>query len=99
LTSLHADSSAARLQERIRVDRQRIAKGERLLYHATWTDKPDGASDVTIEELPLIHLYVPDHDRVPDGARGLIARTLAVDPAAFDVVVRPPRLTPGVVDA
>jgi hypothetical protein len=99
LTTLSADSSAARLEARIRGDRRRIARGERPLYHATWSDKPDGSSDVTIQELPLIHLYVPDHDRVPDGARGLIARTLAVDAASFDVVVRPPRLTPGVVDA
>jgi hypothetical protein len=99
LTTVHADSSAGRLQTRIRGDRRRIAKGERPVYHATWATKGDGSADVTIEELPLIHLYVPGHERVPDGARGLIAQTLDVDAASFDVVVRPPRLTPGVVDA
>jgi hypothetical protein len=78
------------LQTRIRADQRRIARGERPVYHATWTDKADGSADVTIEELPLIHLFVPDHDRVADGARGLIARTLALDAALFDVVVREP---------
>jgi hypothetical protein len=90
LTTVRSDSSASRLQARIRADRRRVAKGERPVYHATWADKHDGSSDVTIVELPLIHLYVPDHDRVQDGARGLIARTLAVDPASFDVLVREP---------
>jgi len=47
-------------------------------------------ADVTIRELPIIHLFVPDHSRVPDGARGLIARTLAVDEASFDLVTEPP---------
>jgi len=44
--------------------------------------------DVTIRELPIIHLFVPDHLGVPEGARGLIARTLGVDPASFDLVTR-----------
>jgi hypothetical protein len=42
--------------------------------------------DVTIRELPIVHLFVPDDRRVLDGARLLIARTLAVDPQSFDVV-------------
>ena len=99
MTAVRADSSAGRLQTRIQADQARIANGERPLYHATWETKGDGSADVTILELPIIHLFVPEPGRVPDGARGLIARTLGVDPAAFDVVVRPPRLTPGVVDA
>jgi hypothetical protein len=43
--------------------------------------------DVMITELPIIHLFVPDYARVSDGARILIARTLDVDPNAFDVAV------------
>jgi hypothetical protein len=50
----------------------------------------DGAADVTILELPIIHLFVPNHLGVPDGARGLIAGTLAVDAASFDVVIQEP---------
>ena len=55
------------------------------MYHVGSTTTPDGAVDVTIQELPIIHLFVPDHRGVPDGARGLIARTLAVDEASFDL--------------
>jgi hypothetical protein len=76
------------LRTRIRADRRRIAQGERLVYHATSSSTLDGAAEVTILELPIIHLFVPDHIRVSDGARGLIARTLAVDAASFDVVVK-----------
>ena len=68
----------------------RSAKGERPVYHVTWTMSPDGAMDVTIRELPIIHLFVPDHLGVPNGARGLIARTLAVDAASFDLVTEEP---------
>jgi hypothetical protein len=50
----------------------------------------DGAVDVTILELPIIHLFVPDQIGVPDGARSLIARTLAVDAASFDLVIQEP---------
>jgi hypothetical protein len=50
---------------------------------------PD-AVDVTILELPIVHLFVPDDRHVLDGARLLIARTLAVDPQSFDVVPAPP---------
>ena len=84
------ESSDRRLRMRIRADQRRIAKGERPLYHVTWTMSPDGAMDVTIRELPIIHLFVPDHLGVPDGARGLIARTLAVDAASFDLVTEEP---------
>ena len=56
------------------------------MYHALWTTSPDGSTgDVTIRELPIIHVFVPDRVRMLDGARGLIARTLAVDPASFDL--------------
>ena len=82
-------SSDQRLRTRIRADQQRIARGERPLYHATWKTGPE-ALDVTIRELPLIHLFVPDRLGVTDGARGLIARTLAVDAASFDLVTEEP---------
>jgi hypothetical protein len=79
-------SSYAKLQARIALDRGRIAAGERPLYQVTWTTAADGSTaDVMIEELPLIHVFVPEATRVLDGARGLIARTLGVDPASFDV--------------
>lgn len=90
MTTIPADSSAGQLQMQIRADRARIANGERPLYHATWATKGDGSADVTILELPLIHLFVPEAGRVRDGARGLIARTLGVDAATFDVVLREP---------
>jgi len=74
---------------RIRADQRRIAGGERPAYHVTWTTGAD-AVDVTIRELPLIHLFVPDPLGIPDGARGLIARTLGVDAASFDLVTEAP---------
>jgi hypothetical protein len=83
------ESSAARQAEAIARDRQRIAAGQRPAYRATWAISPDGAVDVRIAELPIIHLFVPDPGDVPDGARLVIARTLAVAPDAFDVVVAP----------
>jgi len=80
--------SDTRLQTAIAADQRRIAAGERPLYHAIWTTTPDGSTaDVTIRELPIIHLFVPDQSGVLDGARGLIARTLSVDPTSFDVVI------------
>lgn len=85
-----AESSSRRLRARVRADQRRIARGERPVYRATWTTTLDGAQDVTILELPIIHLFVPDHIGVRDGARGLIARTLAVDAASFDVVIQEP---------
>lgn len=84
-------SSAERLRAAVGIDRRRIAAGARPMYHATWVTCLDGAADVTIRELPIVHLFVPDPSGVPDGARGLIARTLAVDPASFDVVIEGPR--------
>jgi hypothetical protein len=82
---MRAESSYRRLQTRIRADQRRIAKGERPVYHVMWTTTPE-AMDVTIGELPIVHVFVPDHLRVSDGARGLIARTLGVDQASFDLV-------------
>ena len=82
--------SHRQLQTRILADQERIARGERPLYHVGWTTSPDGVLDVTIRELPIIHLFVPDHTGVPDGARGLIARTLAVDAASFDLAPEEP---------
>lgn len=60
------------------------------MYHATWATTLDGAADVTIAELPIIHVFVPDSSRIRDGARLLIARTLSIDPSTFDVVVNEP---------
>ncbi len=81
-------SSATRLRAAIDADRRRIAAGDRPLYHAIWKTTPDGAPivDVTIRELPIVHLFVPDYAGVSDGARSLIARTLDVAPTSFDVV-------------
>jgi hypothetical protein len=72
------------LRERIAEDRRLIAAGGRPLYHVT-TTWDGSAVDVRIRELPIIHLFVPDAAGVPDGARGLIARTLGVAAASFDV--------------
>jgi hypothetical protein len=79
-------SAEQRLRTRVGADQRRIARGERPVYHVKWTLSPDGAVDVTIRELPLIHVFVPDHIGVPDAARGLIARTLAVDETSFELV-------------
>lgn len=59
------------------------------MYHVIWTTGAD-AVDVTIRELPLIHLFVPDPLGVLDGARGLIAKTLAVGAESFDLVTDAP---------
>jgi hypothetical protein len=81
-------SSHAKLQARIAIDRRRIAAGDRPLYHVIRTTTPDGSTvDIMIEELPIIHTFVPDNARVLDGARGLVARTLGVDATSFDVVI------------
>ena len=77
--------SRARLRTAIEADRRRIARGERPVYRAWGTTGPD-AVDVTIVELPIVHLFVPDHRSVLDDARLLIARTPAADPQSFDVV-------------
>ena len=64
-----------------------MARGERAVYHVTWAVAEIGAIDVRVAEMPIIHLFVPDTASVFDGARVLIARTLGVDPASFDVVL------------
>jgi hypothetical protein len=84
-------SAQARLRTLVAADRRRIADGTRPLYHALWAPSVDGSVDITILELPLIHLFVPDEAGVIDGARLIIARALGVDQDAFDVVAgRPP---------
>jgi hypothetical protein len=70
----------------VAADRERIAMGERPKYRATWTPTGEGA-DITIVELPIIHLFVAGPDDALDGARVLIARTLGVAQESFDVVV------------
>lgn len=82
---MNAASSHARLRAAIDADRDRIARGERPVYHAAWSTAADGSIDVTIRELPLIHQFVPDEAGVLDGARFLIARHLEADPGSFDV--------------
>jgi hypothetical protein len=81
------ESSAATLLAAIEAGRRRVARGERPVYHVTWRSSEFGAVDVTIEELPIIHLFVPDLATVLVGALVLIARTLAVDAASFDVAL------------
>jgi hypothetical protein len=72
------------LQRGVLEGRRLIALGERPVYHVTTTF--DGAAvDVRVRELPTIHLFVPDARGVLDGARGLIAKTLEVDPSTFRV--------------
>jgi hypothetical protein len=79
-------SSAEQLRRSTERDRERIERGERPLYHVEWAASPFGGVDVTILELPLIHLFVPDLSGVVEGARVLIARTLRVDAADFDMI-------------
>jgi hypothetical protein len=67
-----------------------LARGERPIYHVTWRSSEFGAVDVTIEELPIIRLFVPGLASVLDGARILIERTLMVDPTSIDVALRDP---------
>ena len=81
-------SSASRLRAASEVGRQRVIRGERPVYHVTWRSSEYGAVDVTIEELPIIHLFVPDSASVLDGARVLVARTLMIDPTSVDVVLQ-----------
>ncbi len=84
------ESAAVRLPAAIEAERRRLARGERPLYHVTWVAAAGGAADVTIRELPIIHLFVPDSASVLDGARLLIARTLETDPASFEVAIANP---------
>jgi len=53
----------------------------------SWIVAEGGAIDVTVSELTIIHLFVPDPSSVLDGAGVLIARTLAADPRFIDVVL------------
>lgn len=76
-----------RLHAAIDLERRRLALGERPVYHAEWAAAGGGAVDVTIVELPIVHLFVPDPPAVLDGARILIASTLGIDPSAFEVVL------------
>jgi hypothetical protein len=71
-----------------------VARGERPIYHVTGRWSEYGTVDVTIEELPIIHLFVPDSASVLDGARILVARTLMVDPSGVDMVLRDRRQEP-----
>jgi predicted component of type VI protein secretion system len=79
--------SSEGLREAIAIEQKRLGHGERPRYRVTWAPATGGAVDVRIVELPIVHLFVPDTASVLDGARVLIARTLGVDPTAFDVVL------------
>ena len=79
-------SEAGRLRQSIQTDRRRVADGERPRYHAVCRLAPEGV-DITVRELPIVHLFAPDDERLQDAARLLIARTLGVDPDAFDLRV------------
>jgi hypothetical protein len=80
-----AVSAASSLRARVERDRARIAAGERPVYTVVTATSIDGSVDVTIRELPLIHLFVPVDASALDGARLIIARALEVDPASFDI--------------
>lgn len=80
-------SATGRMRESIREDQRRLAKGERPMYHVHWAEAAGGAIDVTISELPMVHIFVPDHASVMQGARILIASTLTADATSFDVTV------------
>jgi hypothetical protein len=76
-------------QERqVTASRALIAAGDRPVFHVV-TSWDGTAVDVRVQELPLIHLFVPDSAGVADGARTLIARTLGVDPSAFTLRAAP----------
>jgi len=81
---MSSETAATRMRETIMRDRDRIARGERPAYTVTKTPATE-ALDVRITELPLVHIFVPDEAGVLDGARVLIARTLEVEPSAFDL--------------
>lgn len=65
--------------------RRRLSLGERLVFHVV-IEHEGAAIDVRVRELSAVHLYVADLGGVLDGARGLIAKTLGVDPSSFTVV-------------
>lgn len=74
------------LRREVAEARRKITHGERPVFHVTWATSPDGsATDLQIRELPIVHLFVPDESGVLPGARALVARTLDVDPSAFDI--------------
>lgn len=79
-------SSHRRLHAATERERLRIARGERPAFHVRSASSVFGGFDVTIKELPLIHLFVPDESGILDGARALIARTLSSDANGFDLV-------------
>ena len=68
-------TSDARLRVTVELDRRRITAGERPVYHVTWATSLDGAADVTIAELPIIHVIArsaettPAHRGVPADGR------------------------------
>ncbi|MBA3779484.1 MAG: hypothetical protein H0X16_09345 [Chloroflexi bacterium] len=72
------------LQHQVAESRRRISRGERPVFHVI-TSYDGAAVDVRIRELPIIHLFVPHESGVIEGARGLIANTLEVDPSTFVV--------------
>lgn len=72
------------LRNHVAEGRRLISHGERPVYHVI-TSYDGAAVDVRIRELPTIHLFVPDESGVLEGARGLIARTLGVEPSTFVV--------------
>jgi hypothetical protein len=78
-------ASGSALSRQVAEARRRLADGERLVFHVM-TESDGAAIDVRVRELSAVHLYVPDTQGVPDGARGLVAKTLGVEPSSFDVV-------------
>jgi len=80
----------SKLRAAAKAEQQRFRRGERPLYHVMWVAAAGGAVEVTVREPPIIHLFVPDRDSALDGARLLIAQTLATDLNAFDLALGNP---------
>lgn len=55
------------LRQSIATDRRRVTDGERPRYHAVCRLAPEGV-DITIRELPIVHLFAPDDERLQDAA-------------------------------
>ncbi len=56
------------LRDQVAEDQRRITRGERPVNHVTWTTSlDDGAVDLRIRELPIIHLFVLDESGVLQG--------------------------------
>jgi hypothetical protein len=87
MTATRTTPTAARLRAAVEPEQRRLAQADRPLYYVRRTEAAGGAVDVTVEELPIIHLFVPDPASVLEGARVLIARTLSTDPNSFDLVI------------